>query len=114
MSEKDFRKLALSFSGTMESEHMNHPDFRLNGKIFASLHYPDENWGMVKLSPSQQRLFIRKAPDVFKPCNGVWGERGATNVHLSSATRTVLRAALEAARKNVAITANAKKNVRKG
>jgi hypothetical protein len=58
---------------------------------------------MVKLTPEQQRLFIRKAPSVFKRYNGVWGERGATNVLLELATKRVLRVALDAARENVAI-----------
>lgn len=99
--------MALSFPGAIESEHMDHPDFRADGKIFASLGYPDESWGMVKLTPAQQRSFIRKAPDVFKPCNGVWGKGGSTNVQLARATKPLLRAALDAAWKNV--TAKAKK-----
>jgi hypothetical protein len=62
---------------------------------------------MVKLSPTQQRSFIRKTPDVFKPCNGAWGKNGSTNVQLTSATKALLRAALDAAWENV--TAKAKK-----
>jgi hypothetical protein len=103
MTTNDFRKLALNFSGAIESEHMNHPDFRAGGKIFATLSYPDKSWGMVNLTPSQQASFIRKAPDVFRPCNGAWGKRGSTNVHLPSATKRVVRAALGAAWKNVTI-----------
>ena len=80
---------------------MNHPDFRVNGKIFASLGYPDENWGMVKLTPDQQHSFMQKSPGAFKPCNGAWGARGATNVHLASIGKTVLSEALKAASKNV-------------
>jgi len=52
---------------------MNHPDFRLAGKIFASLGVPDKSWGMVKLTPEQQRAFIEKAPKIFKPSSGSWG-----------------------------------------
>ncbi len=81
---------------------MNHPDFRIEGRIFATLGYPDASWGMVKLTPDQQRSFSRQAPAMFKPCKGVWGERGATNVHLPSANKTVLSAALVAASRNVA------------
>jgi len=62
---------------------MNHPDFRIAGKIFASLGYPDDEHAMVKLTPEQQQLFLKKAPKVFTPCAGVWGERGATSVSLS-------------------------------
>jgi hypothetical protein len=86
---------------------MNHPDFRVDGRIFASVGYPDESWGMVKLTPTQQRSFIRKSPDVFKPCNGAWGKAGSTNVELARATKPLLRAALDAAWKNV--TAKPKK-----
>ncbi len=81
---------------------MNHPDFRVGGKVFASLGVPDESWGMVKLTPEQQRPFIKKAPKVFKPCSGAWGRQGYTNVYLTAAKATIVRAALDAAAKNVA------------
>ena len=81
---------------------MNHPDFRLAGKIFASLGVPDKSWGMVKLTPEQQRAFIQKAREVFKRCSGAWGRQGYTNVYLRSAKMGIVRAALEAAAKNVA------------
>ena len=81
---------------------MNHPDFRVAGKIFASLGVPDENWGMVKLTPEQQGTFIEKAPEIFKPCSGAWGRQGATNVYLTAAKATIVRTALDAAAKNVA------------
>jgi len=101
MTADTFRKLALRFPGAIEAEHMNHPDFRIEGKIFATLGSPDNAWGMVKLAPEQQRSFLKKAPAMFKPCSGVWGERGATNVHLASVKKTVLQTALNAAWKNV-------------
>jgi hypothetical protein len=101
MTADTFRKMALRFPGAIESEHMNHPDFRVEGKIFATLGSPDNTWGMVKLTPEQQRSFLKKAPAMFKPCTGVWGERGATNVHLALARKTVLQTALAAAFKNV-------------
>ena len=81
---------------------MKHPDFRVAGKIFASLGVPDENWGMVKLTPEQQCTFIEKAPEVFRPSSGGWGRQGYTNVYLASAKASVVRAALDAAAKNVA------------
>ena len=65
--------MALEIPTAVEQSHMNHPDFRVAGKIFASLGVPDENWGMVKLTPEQQRTFIEKAPEVFKPSSGAWG-----------------------------------------
>ncbi len=101
MTQDEFRKLALGFLGAVESAHMDHPDFRLGGKIFATLGFPDHEWGMVNLTPDQQREFIAKAPSVFKPCSGAWGQRGATHVHLPTVTRKLLRAALAAAKDKV-------------
>jgi hypothetical protein len=108
MTTETFRNLALQIPTAIEMSHMNHPDFRVAGKIFASLGYPDQNWGMVKLTPEQQRSFVDKAPEVFKPCKGAWGEKGCTNVHLASAKAGELRLALDAAARN--ITAPTKKN----
>jgi hypothetical protein len=71
-------------------------------KVFATLSYPDAAWGMVKLTPAQQRSFVRAHPRVFKPVKGGWGIKGATNVKLRVATVAVLRPALEAAWENVA------------
>ena len=85
MTTDEFRKMALKIPTAVERSHMNHPDFRVAGKIFASLGAPDESWGMVKLTPEQQRAFIEKAPEVFKPCSGAWGRQGATNVYLAAA-----------------------------
>jgi hypothetical protein len=81
---------------------MNHPDFRIAGKIFASLGVPDENWGMVKLTLEQQRAFIGKAPEVFKPSSGAWGRQGYTNVYLLAAKAQIVRTAIDAAAKSVA------------
>jgi hypothetical protein len=97
MTGAEFRTMALGFPEAVESAHVNHPDFRIHGKIFATLGYPDDGWGMVKLTPEQQRLFVQRSPEVFGPCRGTWGKRGATNVHLASADRGVLAAALAAA-----------------
>jgi hypothetical protein len=102
MTTAEFRKMALEIPTVVEWSHMNHPDFRVAGKIFASLGAPDESWGMVKLTPEQQRAVIKKAPEVFKPCSGAWGRQGATNVYLASAKTSVVRRALSAAAKNVA------------
>jgi hypothetical protein len=102
MTSGDFRKMALEIPTAIELSHMNHPDFRVAGKIFASLGVPDENWGMVKLTSEQQRAFIEKALEVFKPCSGAWGRQGATNVYLPAAKASIVRTALKAAAKNVA------------
>ncbi len=100
MTNDDFRRLTLEIPGAIERAHMHHPDFRVAGKIFASLGVPDRNWGMVKLTPEEQRAFIEKAPKIFKPASGAWGRQGYTNVYLPIARVTIARAALDAAAKN--------------
>ena len=97
MTPDKFRRLALDFPGASEQKHMGHPDFRVAGKIFATLGYPDEHWGMVKLTPEQQLSFVEMAPETFRRCKGTWGVRGATNVRLEDAKLTVVRAALDSA-----------------
>ncbi len=69
---------------------------------------PNKSWGMVKLTPEQQRALIEKAPEVFKPSSGAWGRRGYTNVHLAAAKTSMVRGALDAAAKNVASRAKKK------
>jgi len=101
MTVDEFRKMALEIPTAIEGSHMHHPDFRVAGKIFASLGAPHENWGMVKLTPEQQGRFIADAPEVFKPCSGAWGRQGATNVYLPTAKVGIVSAALDAAAKNV-------------
>jgi hypothetical protein len=101
MTADTFRKMALEIPSSIERSHMNHPDFRVAGKIFASLGVPNKDWGMVKLTPEQQRVFIEKAVEVFKPCSGSWGRQGATNVYLPAAKASIVRAALDAAAKNI-------------
>lgn len=81
-SADDFRRIALSFPGAEERAHMNHPDFRVGGKIFATLGSPNGEWGMVALLPEQQELAIDAEPDAFKPAAGAWGRGGSTLVKL--------------------------------
>ena len=92
MTIDEFRKMTLEVPMSVERSHINHPDFRVAGRIFASLGVPDENWGMVKLTPEQQRTSIEKAPEVFKPSSGAWGRQGYTNVYLPAAKATIMRA----------------------
>jgi predicted DNA-binding protein (MmcQ/YjbR family) len=66
MTRNEFRKLALSFPEATESAHMHHPDFRISGKIFATLGYPNDDLAMVKLTPDEQDEFVRRGPTVFK------------------------------------------------
>lgn len=96
-----FRKLALGLPAATEAAHMGHPDFRVRGKIFATLG-PDEDWGMVKLTPEEQAAFIQAAPQAFHPANGAWGRRGATIVQLRPAPQAIVRQALLAAWRNTA------------
>ena len=103
MTTDDFRTLALALPEAIESAHMNHPDFRVGGKIFATLpHGDDGESGMVKLTPDQQADFVRAEPDTFQPIKGGWGRRGATSVHLPSADKTSVRQALRTAWCNTA------------
>jgi hypothetical protein len=92
-----FRRIALSFEGAEESSHMKHPDFRVNGKVFATLAYPDESFGMVGLFPEQQQDFIQLAPDAFQPASGAWGRGGSTLVKLDAVSDDLLETALAAA-----------------
>ena len=102
MTANDFRTLALALPETEERQHMNHPDFRVAGKIFATLGYPDKSRCMVKLSPEDQHNFTKDHPEAFIPVKGAWGRRGATSVHLKAAERDILAKAIEAAWSNTA------------
>jgi len=101
MTDDDFRKLALSLPETVEQEHHGHPDFRIGGKIFATLG-PEETWGMVKLTPEQQAVLVKTEPKAFQPIKGGWGLRGATQVILKSASKASVRNALGLAWRNTA------------
>ena len=102
MTQDGFRRLALSLPEAAEVGHMGHPDFRVRGRIFATLGYPSEAWAMVKLTPEQQEGFVDREPSVFSPVKGGWGRRGATNVRLEAARARGLRLALTTAWRNVA------------
>ena len=102
MTPDQFRKLALAFAGATESSHMNHPDFRIAGKVFATLGYPDDSWGMVKLMPDQQQKLIAAKPAAFQPAKGAWGRQGSTLVNLAAVKPQQLKAALAVAVWNAA------------
>ncbi len=93
MTAADFRRLALSFPEAVESAHMDHPDFRVTTKIFATLTH-DESSGMVPLTPEQQAAVVGAHPEVFAPVPGGWGRRGATVVTFAQATDAVVRETL--------------------
>ena len=101
MTPAAFAKLALSLDGATEGAHGGHADFRAGGKVFASLGYPDKNWGMVKLMPEQQRMLVAAEPRIFVPVKGTWGLRGATSVRLAEADARTMRSALAMAWQNV-------------
>ena len=93
MTSEDFRELALSMDGAIESAHMGHPDFRANGRIFATLQ-ANEEWGMVKLLPDEQHELLRGRSKMFKPAPGAWGRAGCTMVRLDAVDAATLRGAM--------------------
>jgi hypothetical protein len=100
MTAEDFRDIALSMRGAVERAHMNHPDFRASGKIFATLHADNES-GVVKLSPAEQREFIRMYPTMFSAAAGAWGRQGWTKVLLAASNAPAVRGAMMLAWQNV-------------
>ena len=96
-----FRRIALALKDAIEGAHMGHPDFRVNGRIFASLHAGNAHC-MVKLTPQQQQRFVDDAPQTFAPENGAWGRAGCTRVTLKSADEDTLGEALTLAWQNTA------------
>ena len=94
MSAKRFRQIALKLAGATEGAHGGHADFRVNGRIFATMGYPDAQWGMVVLTPDQQAILVEAEPDIFRPVPGGWGKRGSTNVNLANADPTTLKSVL--------------------
>jgi hypothetical protein len=99
-----FRRIALSMPEAVEASHMGHADFRVGGKIFATIGWPDERWAMVKLKPEpeQQAKLVAAMPAVFVPVSGGWGRRGSTNVLLAVADTPVVKDALATAWENAA------------
>lgn len=101
MTADEFRSLALSLPEAEERAHMGHPDFRVRNKIFATL-WPDDDWGMVKLTREQQATWLRLEPKTFTSVKGAWGARGATHVQLAPAPEDAVRRALVMAWRNTA------------
>jgi hypothetical protein len=99
MTVNDFRRLALAMAQAIEGSHMAHPDFRVNGRIFATI-YPDNLRGMVQLTPDAQQAFIRAHPDVFEPASGAWGRGGSTTVRLEAADHETVGEAMTLAWQN--------------
>jgi len=97
MTAAEFRRVALSFEGAEEGSHMGAVDFRVGGRIFATLASVGQGFGNLMLTPEIQAEFIADAPDVFLPVNGGWGRMGATHIRLAKANREMLTGALYAA-----------------
>src|SRR5579871_5230983 len=112
MTAKDFRRIALSLEGAEEGSHMGSVDFRVGGRIFATLAAVRQGYGNVMLTPEQQADFVAGLPDVFLPIAGGWGRNGATHIRLAAANEDVLTGALQAAWK-VRVEKNAKTGTKK-
>lgn len=112
MNVADFRRIALSFEGAEESSHMGNPDFRVGGRIFATLASAKQGYGNLMLTPEQQAAFVEELPEVFLPIHGGWGRMGATHIRLAAANEDVLTGALHAAWK-LRVERNAKTRPKK-
>lgn len=97
MTINDFRRIALSLEGAEEGSHMGHPDFRVGGRIFATLAAASQGYGNLLLTPEQQAAFVEELPEVFLPVAGGWGKNGATHIRLAAANQDVLEGALRTA-----------------
>jgi len=93
MTLEDYRRIALELPEATESAHMNHPDFRVRGRIFATL-WPTERRGVVMITREQQKSVTEAEPAVFEPVPGGWGQKGSTSVHLEHADEETVRGAL--------------------
>jgi hypothetical protein len=97
MNSRDFRRIALSLKGAEEGSHHGQPDFRVGGKIFATLAAEKHGYGNLMLTREQQAAFVEELPEVFLPIHGGWGRNGATHVRLAVVTEDVLQGALRTA-----------------
>jgi hypothetical protein len=97
MDGNDFRRLALSLEGAEEGSHMGAPDFRVGGRIFATLASEKQGYGNLMLTLEQQNTFVDELPEVFLPIAGGWGRMGMTHIRLAEASEDVLEGALRTA-----------------
>ena len=111
LTAEDFRRIALGMKGAVESAHMGHPDFRLAGRIFATLH-ADRTHGMVKLTPEQQKMVVQDHPGAFAAENGAWGRQGCTAVRLDVADEETVGEAMTLAWRNSAVAPRWRKKPR--
>ena len=97
MNANDFRRIALSLEGAEESSHMGAPDFRVEGRIFATLASEKQGYGNLMLTLEQQKAFVDELPEVFLPIAGGWGRMGMTHIRLAAANKDVMAGALQTA-----------------
>jgi hypothetical protein len=97
MTAADFRRIALSLQGAEEGSHMGSVDFRVGGRIFATLASVAQGYGNLMLTPEHQADFVAERPDVFLPIAGGWGRMGMTHIRLAEADEDVLAGALQTA-----------------
>ncbi len=97
MKAADFRRIALRLEGAEEGSHMGAADFRVGGRIFATLASQKDGYGNLMLTPELQQEFVGELPEVFLPIPGGWGRMGATHIRLAEANEDVLTGALRAA-----------------
>ena len=112
MNVADFRRIAVSLPGAEESSHMGQPDFRVDGRIFATLASAKQGYGNLMLTPEQQTAFVEEMPEVFLPIPGGWGTMGMTHIRLAEASEDVLYGALHSAWK-LRVEKNAKSGKKK-
>jgi hypothetical protein len=97
VTAKDFRRIALSLEGAEEGAHVGAADFRVGGRIFATLASVKEGYGNLMLTLELQAEFIAERPDLFLPVHGGWGRMGITHIRLAVADEDSLRGALRSA-----------------
>jgi hypothetical protein len=97
MTPADFRRIALSLDGAEEGSHMGAADFRVGGRIFATLASQHLGFGNLMLTPDIQAAFLADQPEIFLPIHGGWGRMGATHIRLDTATEDILTGALRTA-----------------
>ena len=112
MNTADFRRIALAMEGAEEGSHMGSPDFRVGGRIFATLASAKHGYGNLMLTPDQQAAFVEELPEVFLPVHGGWGRMGATHIRLAAASEDILAGALRTAWK-LRVEKNAKSRPKK-
>src|SRR5258708_750148 len=97
MKPSDFRRIALGLPEAVEASHFGNPDFRVGGKIFATLSLAKQGYGVLLLTPEQQEGMVEDEPKIFSPIPNAWGKQGATRVNLANVSRDILKAALQTA-----------------